>query len=229
MQDLGTVDWEALQRTWPGSGADWSHLRGAVSRFLTIQLQDVHYSFRRGVMKTFLKRRKQNRVPDFTPALFWTIMQALPDYPRPAYVTIAATGLRVGEYLSLTPDHLMPVTCCIRVPGTETAASADTVRVDERMWPWIEAAIPSPVQYKWLRLLWKQALAVTKADTSLRLHDLRHCTAQWAVDQGVLEAKVQTALRHSTAEMTRRYATSREKGEVARAVSDVMFQLRRGA
>ena len=72
-------------------------------------------------------------------------------------------------------------------------------------------------------------LAAARADTSLRLHDLRHYTAQWAVDQGVPEAKVQTALRHSTAEMTSRYAKSREKGEVARAVADVMFRLRKGA
>jgi integrase len=165
---------------------------------------------------------EQSRVPDLTPDVFWRVMHALPDYLRPPYVTIAATGLRVGEYLALTRDHLMPATCSIRVPGTKTAGSADTVRVDER-------AVPSPVRYKWLRLHWKRALASAKAETGLRLHDLRHCTGQWLVDAGRPEASVQRTLRHETASMTRRYTMQKDRGEDAKVMADVLLELRKGA
>ena len=40
----------------------------------------------------------------------------------------------------------------------------------------------------------------------------------------VQEAKVQSTLRHSTAEMTRRYVRQRDKGEVAMALADVMLR-----
>lgn len=80
------------------------------------------------------------------------------------------------------------------------------------------------MKYKWLRIYWKRALKAVGADPTLRLHDLRHCTGQWAINEGVQEAKVQSTLRHSTAEMTRRYVRQRDKGEVAVAVADVMLR-----
>jgi integrase len=79
-------------------------------------------------------------------------------------------------------------------------------------------------QHRWLWIYWKRALKAAKADTTLRLHDLRHCTGQWAINEGVPEAKVQTTLRHTTPEMTRRYTKQKDKGEVATAVADVMLR-----
>jgi integrase len=60
--------------------------------------------------------------------------------------------------------------------------------------------------------------------TSLRLKDLRHCTAQWATNEGVAEAKVQVFMRHANPSMTRRYGKQKDRGEVATAVADAMLR-----
>src|SRR5207244_2700635 len=106
--DLGTVDWRALETAWERGAADWNHLRRAISHFLTLHLGDVYHPLRRAVVKAIPKRREQSRVPDLSPTLFWNIVDAAPEYVKAAYVTIAALGLRVGEYLALTKEHLLP-------------------------------------------------------------------------------------------------------------------------
>ncbi len=97
--DLGTVNWRRLETEWGSGAADWNHLRRAVSKFLTDTLGDVHHPFRRSVMKAFPKRPESPRVPDITPELLWRVVHAAPEHVRAAYVLLAATGLRVGEYL----------------------------------------------------------------------------------------------------------------------------------
>ncbi|UCG88819.1 MAG: tyrosine-type recombinase/integrase [Gemmatimonadota bacterium] len=222
--DLEKLDWKRIEKEWPGSNADYNHAWRAVSKFLSDTMGDVHHPFRRRVMKEVPKRKEVERVPDINPELFWRVVNAAPEFVRAAFVLLALTGLRVGEYLRLTKQDLLPSVCGIRVPGTKTAESAATVYVDERMWPWIEAAVPAPVKYGWLRKYWKRALNAAKADETLRLHDLRHCTGQWAINEGVQEAKVQATLRHTTPEMTRRYTRQKDKGEVATAVANVMLR-----
>lgn len=224
VSDLQIVDWKELETTWGGSAADWNHLRRAISKFLSDTLGDVHHPVRRAIMKAFPRRAERARVPDLSPALFWQILHVAPEHIRPAFIVMAATGLRVGEYLRLDKSHLKPATHSLDVPGTKTASSAATLRVDERLWPWLEAAVPAPVQYKWLRLYWKRALAAAGADTSLRLHDLRHACAQWLVDAGRPEASVQQTMRHTTSAMTRRYATQRDRGEDAQTMATLLLK-----
>lgn len=132
----------------------------------------------------------------------------------------------MGEYLALTKAHLLPHTCSVRIPGTKTELSATVVRVDERLWPWIEAGVPSPLAYKWLREHFKRALRAAEAPSDLRLHDLRHCYAQWLVDAGAPEARVQVGMRHATAAMTRKYAMQRDKGENAKLMANVLLPAR---
>ena len=117
----------------------------------------------------------------------------------------------------------MPHTCAVQVPGTKTAGSADVLRVDERLWPWIVAGVPSPLKYKWLRNHWKAALKAAEAPSDLRLHDLRHCFGQWLADAGVAENRIQTGLRHATPAMTRKYTTMRDKGENAKTMADLLL------
>ncbi|HEX4560513.1 MAG TPA: tyrosine-type recombinase/integrase [Gemmatimonadales bacterium] len=219
--DLEHVDWHKLERNWSGSAADWNHLRRAISRFLSMILGDVHHPFRRHVLSSFPLRREVGRVPDITPSLFRAVLLHIPEQFRPAYITLAATGLRVGEYLALTTEHLLPHTCSIRVPGTKTAASVDVIRVDERLWPWIKAAVPAPLAYGWLRIYWKRGCA-TEGAPDLRLHDLRHACGQWLTDAGRPEASVQRTLRHATPDMTRRYTMQRDRGEDARVMADLL-------
>ncbi len=224
--DLGRIDWEVLRDVWQGGPSDWNHLRRAVSRFLTVILGDVHHPFRRETMKMIPLQHEVERVPDLRPEIFWELVKHTPEHVQPCYVTLAATGMRVGEYLSCTDSNLLPLTKAIHVPGTKTDGSEAPVQVDADLWPWIERAIPSPVQYKWLREHFKRA-ARDVGLPDLRLHDLRHCFAQWATDAGVPEAVVQVAMRHANPEMTRRYTKQRDRGEHARVIGDVM--LRRGA
>ena len=109
----------------------------------------------------------------------------------------------------------------ISVPGTKTTASAEDAAVHPELWPFIEAAVPSPLRYKALRQHWKAATRAAGVD--VRIHDLRHCFGQWAVNAGVAEAIVQTALRHKTASMTGIYTRQRE-GRSREAVGKVLLK-----
>lgn len=226
VEDLARVNWLRLRDEWSASPSGWNHLRKAVSKFLSDVLADKWHSFRRQVIdhERFPKLEEVDRVPDLTPALFSKIVEAAAEHVRPAFVFLASTGIDVGPYLRMTRSHLHPNTRQIAVPDTKAAGRADTVSVDPRLWEWVDRAVPSPVQYKWLRLHWKRALQAAGADTALRLKDLRHCYGQWAVNEGVAESKVQVALRHRNPSMTRRYTKQRDRGEVAAAVADALLR-----
>ena len=226
---LQLVDWKVLGQRWTGpgcSGSDWNQMRRAVSRFLTVHLGDVYHPMRRAVVKAIPKRREVERVPDLDVSTFWRVVEAAPAHVRPALVTLVALGLRVGEYLRLRETDLHPITKTVSIPGTKTAGSAAVLRVDPEIWPWVVAAVPAPLAYGWLRLHWKRALASVGADRTLRLHDLRHLTAQLLVNAGQSEASVQTTMRHETASMTRRYARQKDRGENAAALARVLLPAR---
>jgi integrase len=222
IESLGEVDWDSLKKTWPKSQGDWVQIRATVSHFLAEQLGDVHHPFRLALMKRFPRGKAVGRVPDLDLATFWRIVNQTPEHVRAAYVAIAYLGLRVGEYLRIQDTDLLPATKQVRIPGTKTAGSAATHPVADSMWPWVKAAVPSPVQYKWLRLHWVRARKAVGAG-DVRLHDLRHLTAQQLVNAGRSEASVQTTMRHATPAMTRRYAMQRDKGENARVLADLLL------
>lgn len=220
--DLERVNWGDLRKGWGRSSADWNHLRRAVSAYLSLLLGDKYHPFRRSVVKRIPLATEIARVPDVTPDVFWNILEHVPEVYKPCYLTIVATGMRVGEYLGCTRFNLKPATFSISAAGTKTTASAEDVAVHPKFWPSVEAAIPSPLGYKALRRHW--VAACRAAGVSVRLHDLRHCFGQWGVDRGVPEAKVQQALRHKTASMTRRYTKTKQKGEAAYAVGEALLQ-----
>ncbi len=224
--DLAAVDWRGLVARWNGSGSDWNQMRRAVSRFLTVHLDDVYHPLRRSVVKAIPKRPELERVPDLDVPTFWRVVEAAPAHARPAFVALVALGLRVGEYLRMRETDLHPLTKTVSVPGTKTASSAAALRVDPELWPWIVRAVPAPLAYNWLRKYWKRALAAVGADVTLRLHDLRHLTAQLLVNAGQSEASVQTTMRHATASMTRRYARQKDRGENAAALANVLLKAR---
>jgi integrase len=223
---LTGVDWKALAKRWEGSGADWNHCRRAVSHFLAEHLGDVYHPLRRAVMKRYPKQAECERVPDLDVPTFWRVVEQAAEHVRPAFVTLVALGLRVGEYLRLRETDLHPITKTVSVPGTKTAGSVAVLAVDPELWPWVVAGVPAPVGYKWLRIYWKRALEAAGADVTLRLHDLRHLTAQLLVNAGQSEASVQTTMRHATASMTRRYAVQWDRGENAAALARVLLEAR---
>jgi hypothetical protein len=195
---LTGVDWKALAKRWEGSGADWNHCRRAVSHFLAEHLGDVYHPLRRAVMKRYPKQAECERVPDLDVPTFWRVVE------------------QAAEHVTKT----------VSVPGTKTAGSVAVLAVDPELWPWVVAGVPAPVGYKWLRIYWKRALEAAGADVTLRLHDLRHLTAQLLVNAGQSEASVQTTMRHATASMTRRYAVQWDRGENAAALARVLLEAR---
>lgn len=163
--DLQRLDWRALETAWGASPADWNHLRRALSAFLTVHLDDVGHPFRRHTLKRIDLRSEKARVPDLAVETFWTIVAATPEHAQPCYVTLAATGMRLGEYLACTKALLHPASHAIDVPGTKTDESAARIYVDPELWPWIELGIPSPLQEAWMGRYWRRAcLAIGVAD-----------------------------------------------------------------
>src|ERR1035437_7765261 len=126
IRDLRRVDWQLLRRQWGASAADWNHLRRMISRSLTHWMGDVYDPFRREVVKRIPREKEMPRIPDITISLFWDILARTPDFAQPCYVTLVATGMRLGEYLRCEKAHLSRVTCSIDVPGTKTADRKST-------------------------------------------------------------------------------------------------------
>jgi integrase len=145
------------------------------------------------------------RTTELTPAEFHALVAVAREDLKAPLWTLVLTGMRMGEYLRCTVDDLRPARCAVLVPGSKTAASTGLVFVDPDDWHWIEAGIPSPLQYKAFRLAFKAALEAAELPVTTRLHDLRHAHGQWAVQGGAPEAMVQVSLRHTQASTTRRY------------------------
>jgi integrase len=230
VRDLETVVWAGVRAAWPAeSASDWNHLGRAVRRFLRLYLGDES-TFPRRVMKRFPWEVETERVPDLTPDVFWRVMAASPEALRPVWMTLVVTGMRVrSEYLRCAASDLMPNLPAVKVPGTKTAKSLGVVAVHRSLWKWVEAAVPSPLRYKWLRIHWCRACVAAGAGSwtepdeergysGLHMHDLRHALGQWATDQGVPTAVVQDQLRHQTEAMTRRYSRMTNARQVADAI-----------
>lgn len=246
---LALVDWRALARTWGNSAADWNNLRRAVARLLSLALDSKVHPERAAILARFPTADEEERTPDLTVDLFHQLLDAAPEHVRPAYMTLALTGMRDrSEYLRCTRAALLPHTRQVKVPGSKTKGSKATVGPFEAEdWAWIVAGVPAPVQYKMLRRHWiaanlavgtgrlvpsKRGRTVTDPETGetvpaleyegLRLHDLRHLHGQLAADGGVHASKIQRSLRHATPAMTARYTARLDKGDVARAVGGAL-------
>lgn len=223
VRDLERVRWAKVMERWPNSGADWNRMRAAVSRFLSALLGDTYHPFRRRVMGLIPKAwESDGRVPDLNVALFWALVREISPDARAAVVTLAATGLRRGEYLALRDEHLLPHTRQIVVPGTKTGSSRAAIVVGEQAWEWVRAAVPATLTKKQLYTRFKDAARAVGAP-SLTLHDLRHLKGMVLSDAGLPDAIIQDALRHATPGMTRRYTRQREQGRAGEATDRALF------
>jgi integrase len=155
---LADIDWKAYERApvWK-SGADWNHLRRAVSAFLTVFFGTEHHQFRVQLIESIPLRAERSRIPTLSPSAFWRIVAAVPEHAQPCYVSLAASGMRLGEYLRTRAEDLVASECAIDVRGTKTDASADRIYVHEKLWPWIEGGVPSPLGERWMGIYWRRA------------------------------------------------------------------------
>lgn len=223
VDDLRHVPWERLRDAWDGSPADWNHLRRMLSRALTLLL-GKHHATRYEILAPIPRETEREREPDVNATAFWAAIEHVREDLRPAFVCLAVTGMRVGEYLACTPSHLRAPAGdaafgYVHVPGSKTAKSAARIAVARRLWPWIAQAVPAPLAYKWLRTHWARAVEAAGLPP-IRLHDLRHLSAMLASDAGLTDSRIQPHLRHTTAAMTRRYSKRKDTQAVADAIAD---------
>lgn len=227
--DLRRVEWAAV---WSAMAhvrpARRNHLRAAVSAFLTAFLEDKYHPFRRAVVKAMGRKEKVAVLPkNVTVAEFWTLMEHVPAPLVASYVTLAASGMRVGEYLACTERSLA------RFPTVhfpDGKGGEDTVEVDPGLELYVRQAIPcnvaprrkrTPVRVqddpRYRRLQRSLKLASEASGIPATVHTLRHFYAGEGV-QHQPQAFVQQALRHATAGMTARYAAQASNKAVALSV-----------
>ncbi len=222
MRGLVGVPWRRLRRDWGASDADWNRARAMISSFLTCHLGSVHHPHRLEVLAQIpLGRETRGVLPDATPADFWRVIAASPEYLRAAYVAMAVLGVGPGEYLGIRRPDLSCDQLTVLVNGTKTEHRRRVVAVDERLWTWIERAVPAPLGYRWLGEHWRRACRT--AGVELRMYDLRHLSAQFAGDRGASDRDLAIHLGHSNPAMSHRYSRRAVARSVARASADELL------
>lgn len=218
VSDLLKVDWRALEAKWGRSGTSWNHLRRAVSRTLTLILGSHWHPLRAKVLADFPVRPEVERMPELSPQDFRRVVRVLEEPVRPPIMLLAITGMRLGEYRKLTPAHLGKHV--ISIPKAK--GDPRRIPVDPKLWGWVKAAVPCPVSDWTLRTRWKAAQTKARLPEYIRLHDLRHCTAQWLHDAGRPLASLKELLGHKTLAMTERYARRRLRLDDAAAMAAIL-------
>lgn len=222
--DLARIQFRRLRTRWQ-SAADWNRARAAVSAFLTAYLgEDRYHPFRLDIMRRWKAQAEpRGRLPELSAHQFWAIVQAADPRCAPAYVAMATLAVGPAEYLALIPADLQPDTRTVHVRGTKTVERDGVVAVDPRLWPWIERAVPSRLQYRWLNTYWHRACAIAGVE-GVRMYDLRHLSGQLAGDQGATDRDLTIHLRHASASMSHRYSRRRTAQRVAQAVADGLLE-----
>lgn len=219
--DVSTADWGALRSAWPGGPSDWNNLGRALSRLLTLVLKSKHHAIRLAFIEAFPTEREVERVPDIAPETFHRVVAKAPEWIRPVYYCLLATGMRIEEYTACDETHLLPETRSLRVPGHKTDR-VDILPIAKDLWPWVVAAIPAPVGVERIRAEWwaaQQAAGLTQRHT---LHDIRHVTGQLLADAGLSEAQIGLFLRHASNQSTRRYTRRKLRNEDAQLLAKML-------
>lgn len=237
VSDLANVSWDDLAGQWGGSGADWMHMKRAISKVVGVILGDKYHPFVRKLRQGIPNKRVTKRRPRITPADFVAIVSTAPAKAQLSYWALVITGMRDrAEYLRCRPEHLDHRTHTIEIPRSKNEQSEAPIMVSPKLWPMVVAAVPSPLGYLWLSYHWRRACVAAgfghyepndRTKSKLRyvgptLHDLRHAHGQWAIDAGVEEARVQSSLRHQNPGQTRDYVIYNASGEVSEALATVI-------
>jgi integrase len=137
-----------------------------------------------------------------TPAQIKRLADAMPSEEGCAAILLLAyTGLRVGELMALTSEHIATGTLTVArsksgLPRTVPVPSPVRHLVSE---------LPLGLSYTQLHWQFRAARKAAKMP-HVRLHDLRHTTASWLVNAGVDLYTVGKILGHLTPTTTARYA-----------------------
>lgn len=227
--DLRRDDWLVRLAAWDAAVATKNGVRRAVSRFLTRYLGDKFHPFRRAVLHEdrWPRLKEPRRLRGFAAEHFWALMSRVPEHLVPSYVLLAATGMRVGEYLNDAAIQLDEINRTIMVDGK---TGPKLYAIAPAVWPYVRSAVPCRVAnmrqaaarlqddarykklYRRLREAGK-ALGITAT-----VHDLRRLFVRLGV-AAKGETATQTAVGHETPAMTREYARWHTQQDVAEAVA----------
>ena len=163
-------------------------------------------------------RENKGRMPE-TPEDFWRLVMSAPKHAQASYVAMAVLGVGPKEYLAIRQRDLNPDQLTVVVNGTKSEYRQRVVAVDERFWGWIERAVPSRLQYRWLGVYWNRARE-SAGCPELRMYDLRHLSAQYAGDRGVTDRDLTIHLGHSNPKMTHVYSRRGIARGIAKAIAD---------
>lgn len=155
-------------------------------------------------------RGEQPRLRWLTPEEAQRLLGATKGDLRDIVELILFTGLRRGEALALDWAHVDRARGVILVPTSKSGkrrevplcGPADAVL--ERRGPG-EAGLVFPGGWDRYRGAWERAVRAAKL-VDVRLHDLRHTFASWAVQRGVSLPEVKELLGHATITMSLRYS-----------------------
>lgn len=235
VKDLKTVEWaDIFAAMHELSPASRNRVRSAVSAFLTVFLGDKFHPFRRAVVKAMGGMESEATPPkEITVEEFWTNLAATEEAVQPSILTLAGSGLRVGEFLQCDEFSAkrLPV---IWIPGGKTGA-AETVIADALL-PYARQAIPCNIaprpKGEWrgvqydarYKRLWKAMDAAGKATgIPWSPHYLRHLYAKLATDE-LPQVLAQQGLRHATPAMTGHYAKRKTTAKVANVVGRALMK-----
>lgn len=236
VSDLVDLDWESLEESWRAGAADWNHMRRAVSSFLTVHLRDKYHPLRREIVQRIPVRKEVPRTPDQSVELFLELLELMPVPARPCFMAVALTGMRIGEYVRADQSSLRPHSRAVEVTGK---SGVGMVYLTQEGYAIVSMAIPCPLgppipagaevgrslRYGRMRRIFRQA-QLDRGVSGLTLHDIRHLFGQTAADEGVPTVQTQAQLRHSNADMTRRYELPAQARQAAAAVASRLGLLR---
>lgn len=233
VKDLKRDDWVDALTAWAVTPARKNGLRRAVSRFLSRYLGDKYHPFRRGVLHEdvwpIMKERK--RLRGVSLADFWRLMALVPERLIPAYVTLAVSGMRVGELLN---DDALELDASEHLIYPEGKTGPGCYAVAPEMWEHVTAAVPcrvarvigKPVMIhrdpRYRKLADELRAAGQGIGIKVTMHDLRRLYARTGEARMGLVA-TQTALGHASPGMTAEYARYDTKREVAAVVASELL------
>ncbi|MGH7688355.1 MAG: hypothetical protein ACREN3_01975 [Gemmatimonadaceae bacterium] len=220
--DLERVDWDRLHANWKGSDYDWQNVRIPLSSFLSNALKRALRPLRERVIPFMPVPHLPKHKNAVSPHAFWRAVKEAPEPLRPCFVTMAVLGVGPGEYGQIEAHHLDEEQHLVHVPGTKNRYRNRDVKVDDRLWGWIEASIPAPIGEQMLRRHWNAACEAAKTGR-MRLYDLRHLSGQLASAAGVPVQDISAHMGHSKISTTMDYLEGRRITAAAKGIADTLL------
>jgi integrase len=232
VRDLKRDDWGDLLDAWHVSNATKNGLRRAVSRFLSRYLGGKYHPFRHEVLHedrwSILKVAP--RIRGIEPSAFPRFIAHVPAKEREPVMLLAATGMRVGEYLNdrdiRLDEHGPGIIVAGKTGPKMYALDASLVPMAKRVIPCRvarmqgrAARIQNDARYKRLYRAVRQAGDAMGANVTI--HDLRRLFVKIGV-KAHGEVMTQYAVGHESPEMTREYARWHAAQEVATTVAKTL-------